>query len=1685
MRIKRIMAVLMTTLMLFSSIFSNVSLASAEPVGLKVLFNNNGAQTNSKEIYTNFKLQNSGTSNINLSDITIRYYFTKDDNTDIKFYTKSVSMGKVSATINDVLSVTDKANKYIDIKLSSGTLSPAGSKNPNRSEMTFQGRVIKSDSSKFDQSNDYSYIGPVSKYVENEKIAVYLSGELIYGSVPTTATPTVPSITELHVTATPKNTLPATTPPVPAKGEVFVSLDKTNAAVGDIITATLSVKEFDVIIGIQACMTYDPAVLMPVYGDGTPYDEKSDPEAGILIQKRFSPFTSASNDLNKGVLNFVRHYMDMAAYKKSGEPENNGSVAVIRFKVLKAAPTYIKLTDTPVLTNPVDGTMVFDWDANQLAGYKVTQAPIINDNIVTPTSMPKVYLTVDKEAAAVGEMIVSKLNIKFDLDIMGLQANIKYDPAVLMPCYADGTPYDAASWPEDWHNRFSPSIKGDQFMASNDLINGTLNFGRIYKQSVKEAIVATVRFKVLKNTPTEIKLENAPSLTNPVDGTMVFDRDGAQLSGYKVAQAPIINKVVSTPTSVVTPMITRTPTPTDFSNGHVYIEFENTGAKVGDIIKATLYAKYFKVIAGYQASIKYDPNILQPVYSENEPYDNASAPEYGSLLNKRFSPIDMAAHDLAKGILNFGRSYMNLSLYRDSGAAEGTGSLAVIGFKILKSAPIKITLENSEVMPEAVEGTLIYDWNGIQLKGYTVFQGAYFNQVSTEVPTPTSTPTPTPKQKGELYVTLDKTNAAVGDIITATLNVKDFDVIAGYMANIKYDPTVLMPCYIDGTPYASDSVPEPGTLIRKRYSPVDMASNDLINGVLNFGRAYMNLENYKRSGVAETAGSLAIIGFKVLKNTPAAIKLENSEALVNAVSGTMLFDWDGAQLSNYKVTQAPIINNSTPSNASVILSVDKLRAFAGEIITATLSVEGFQSIGGYQATVKYDPSVLQPVYSDGTPYDPSSVPEYGTLLQKRFSPVDMALNDLTKGILTFGRTYMNMSAYRSSGVAENTGSLAVIHFKVLKYGDSKIMLENSLGIPDTVEGTMIFDWNSMRVSDYKVKNNPTIGGPTPTPTPTTPISKGEVYVTVDKTTAQVGDIIKATINVKDFDSIAAYQAIVKYDPSVLQPVYADGTPYDSISAPDHGMLLNKRFTPVDIVTNDLVKGILNFGRSYMNMWAYKAAGVPEKTGSLAMLYFKVLKAAPANITLENTSFLSNPVGGTMIFDWDGNQLAGYKVTQAQSVVISGPTPTPTPTPPVGMPEVYVTVDKTSPSVGDIITATLNVKNFDSIIAYQACLKYDPYVLKPVYADGTSYDSFSVPEYGTLLQKRYSPVDHASHNLIEGDLNFGRIYMDRTSYRNSGIKENNGSLAVVRFKVLKSQPTKILLENSPAMTKPVDGTMVFDWDSNQLSAYKVTQAPAIYPVSTTPTIPPRGKVEMSFDKTYADVGDLVKAEIRIKGIENFAGYQFNIKYDPDYLQPWDTSVDAAYTNSTMPDLGTLLMQKQYSGTNIAVHDLTKGILNFGRAYMDLSAYKASGRPESSGTAAFITFKVIKKIPDSGSKVSFAYTNTMSDVNGILLFNWNGEALKSNQFGVEQPAALLPVPSRPVIVGDVDCDGNVDSDDYSYMRQYLLGIIDEFPGGEEGLKAADVDGDGNFDSDDYACMRRWLIGMINEFPAEVKV
>jgi len=312
-----------------------------------------------------------------------------------------------------------------------------------------------------------------------------------------------------------------------------------------------------------------------------------------------------------------------------------------------------------------------------------------------------------------------------------------------------------------------------------------------------------------------------------------------------------------------------------------------------------------------------------------------------------------------------------------------------------------------------------------------------------------------------------------------------------------------------------------------------------------------------------------------------------------------------------------------------------------------------------------------------------------------------------------------------------------------------------------------------------------------------------------------------------------------------------------------------------------------------------------------------------------------------------------------------------------------------------------------------------------------------------------------------------------------------------------------------MANGINGTMMFDWDGILLKEYAVspsvitlgkkietpintptnkpTNTPTIKPTNTptnTPTEKPvKGKVSVEIEKDKGvKLGDIIKITINVDSIANFSGYQANIKYNKEYLQAWDTYESAPYEEGTVPDYGTLL-RKGYSPTDMVKNNISNGILNFGRSYMNLTSYKKA-QAETTGSIAIISFKVIKAIPAEGI-VPFTFENgssMASGVNGTMLFNSDGEQVVKEFYSVEQPGLIIGESATPFMYGDVDGNKSVDSDDYSYMRQFILEMIEEFPDKTNGKKAADVDGNNSIDSDDYSYLRQFILEMIEEFPVE---
>lgn len=168
---------------------------------------------------------------------------------------------------------------------------------------------------------------------------------------------------------------------------------------------------------------------------------------------------------------------------------------------------------------------------------------------------------------------------------------------------------------------------------------------------------------------------------------------------------------------------------TDENAGIVKMDFDKTYAEVGDIVTATLRVNQITNLSAYQVNIKYDPQVIQPVDDDLQPYCEDTVPTGATILNNsKYSPMSIASNNLYSGILNFGAGYMNLLSYKQSGIAQTSGILAVIKFKVINSKQVQIKFSVSDAIPESNTGVNLIDWDGSKIiGGFTVQQPQIVN----------------------------------------------------------------------------------------------------------------------------------------------------------------------------------------------------------------------------------------------------------------------------------------------------------------------------------------------------------------------------------------------------------------------------------------------------------------------------------------------------------------------------------------------------------------------------------------------------------------------------------------------------------------------------------------------------------------------------------------------------------------------------------------------------------------------------------------------------------------------------------------------------------------------------------------------------------------------------------------------
>lgn len=168
-----------------------------------------------------------------------------------------------------------------------------------------------------------------------------------------------------------------------------------------------------------------------------------------------------------------------------------------------------------------------------------------------------------------------------------------------------------------------------------------------------------------------------------------------------------------------------------------------------------------------------------------------------------------------------------------------------------------------------------------------------------------------------------------------------------------------------------------------------------------------------------------------------------------------------------------------------------------------------------------------------------------------------------------------------------------------------------------------------------------------------------ISIELDKAKVRVGDIVKASIKINNINNFMGYQVYIKYDPAVLQPVTVGTNDAYKVTTflENATVLRNDSYFPFKSAQHDLTSGMLNFSCFYSERVSYKNNGVPEKTGVIGELGFKVLKGENTQIKFQAPASVSGAITGTKLYDWDLSQItSGYSVIQPAEIIADASEP---------------------------------------------------------------------------------------------------------------------------------------------------------------------------------------------------------------------------------------------------------------------------------------------------------------------------------------------------------------------------------------------------------------------------------------------
>ncbi len=150
-------------------------------VGLsaQVHFGEDGSATNG-EIRPVLRIVNSGSAPIALSDLTLRYYFTRDGSSPSTSacYWAALGCDNLTHQVHDLPGAVVGADSYFEVRF----LASAGTLGPGASTGDIKLAVHHSDWSPYNEGDDFSYLAGATSWTNANRVALFHENDLVWGA---------------------------------------------------------------------------------------------------------------------------------------------------------------------------------------------------------------------------------------------------------------------------------------------------------------------------------------------------------------------------------------------------------------------------------------------------------------------------------------------------------------------------------------------------------------------------------------------------------------------------------------------------------------------------------------------------------------------------------------------------------------------------------------------------------------------------------------------------------------------------------------------------------------------------------------------------------------------------------------------------------------------------------------------------------------------------------------------------------------------------------------------------------------------------------------------------------------------------------------------------------------------------------------------------------------------------------------------------------------------------------------------------------------------------------------------------------------------------------------------------------------------------------------------------------------